>query len=83
MLLRYLKRLIYNSVAELRNSIFEIQECAFYKCHNLMYFDIPNNLQHIGWAAFGEADLHEKIKVQFDKIENEGDLFSQIEDVPF
>ena len=48
-----------------------------------MYFDIPNNLQHIGWAAFGEADLHEKIKVQIDKIENEGDLFSQIEDVPF
>ena len=83
MLLRYLKRLIYNSVAELRNSIFEIQECAFYECHNLMYFDIPNNLQHIGWAAFGEADLHEKIKVQLDKIENEGDLFSQIEDVPF
>ena len=48
-----------------------------------MYFDIPNNLKHKGWAAFGEAKKKKKIKVQFDKIENEGDLFSQIEDVPF
>jgi hypothetical protein len=65
------------------NSISEIKECAFYGCHNLMSFDIPCNLRHIGWAAFGETNLHEKIRAKLNLIDNEGHLFSQIEDLPF